>query len=595
MVVEVKDNYFVFSSSLEKMYVYEQDHSHEIGDILHIVGYKKELAFNHLESEFDFKDYLNKKGIKYQLEYKSIEVKYSNFIKVNYLRKKFLSNFDSKTASVVSSLLFGISKDSEYIDLGRDLQIVRIISNTGIYLSLIYKIINFFISKIFKKKKINEPLSILIMSPLLVFSFPKFAVSKFFVLKGFRFANQGLLKKRFNYLELLSISAICFLLLDPNLARQDSFLLCYSIPIIYLLINSSFHFKKKWVKGAFGLISIYLLCIPLIINYYSEISVFSLIYQIIFAPLFTFLYLLSLLSFVGIPIYSFIGSYTSLIYSWLTALSKISPVVFTGTISDIGVALYEFIYLLCLYFLSIRLKPLSKVSVLIYSCFILYFAIPFQSFKQFVSFINVGQGDSTLICYRNTTVLIDTGGNKTKDIATEVLIPYFKKHQIYKIDVLITTHDDYDHSGAVTSLINNFNVNSYITDYKNFPLTINNLTLVNYNNYPSLWEEENDRSLVIGFNLNHKDYLVMGDAPIKIENAIMNGHKYIPCDILKVGHHGSKTSTSEKFTKFLHPKIGVISCGKNNIYHHPHNEVIAILNKYHVEIRRTDLESTITF
>ena len=87
----------------------------------------------------------------------------------------------------------------------------------------------------------------------------------------------------------------------------------------------------------------------------------------------------------------------------------------------------------------------------------------------------------------------------------------------------------------------------------------------------------------------------MGDAPIKIERAIMKDNKYIPCDILKVGHHGSKTSTSDDFVKYLSPKVGVISCGKNNYYGHPHQVVIAILKKYHVEIRRTDLESTITF
>ena len=595
MVVEVKDNYFVFSSSLEKMYVYEPDHFHEIGDILYIVGYKKELDFVHLESEFDFKDYLNKKGIRYQLEYKTIEVKYYNFIKVNYLRKKFLSNFDENTASVVSGLLFGVSKNSDYIDLGRDMQIVRLISSTGIYLSLIYKIINFFISKVFKRKRINEPVSVLLLTPLLIFSFPKFAVCKFFALKGLRFINCGLLKNRFSYLDILSISAIIFLILDPNLVRQDSFILCYSIPIIYLYINGSFHMKKRWAKGAFALISIYLLCLPILIKYYSEIAILSPLIQILFAPLFSFLYLLSLLSFIGTPIYGFVSNYTSLIYNWLNSLGKFNPVVFTGSISEIGIVLYEIIFLTCLYFLSIKLKPLSKVSILVYSCFVLYFIIPFQAFKEYVSFINVGQGDSTLICYKSTTILIDTGGSKSKDVATEVLIPYFKKQQIYKIDLLITTHDDFDHSGAVTSLMNNFNVSSYITDYQAFPLTINNVTLTNYNVYPSLWSEKNDRSLVIGFNINRKDYLVMGDAPIKIENAIMNDNKYIPCDILKVGHHGSKTSTSEKFIKFLRPKIGVISCGKNNMYHHPHNEVIAILNKYQVEIRRTDLESTITF
>ena len=87
----------------------------------------------------------------------------------------------------------------------------------------------------------------------------------------------------------------------------------------------------------------------------------------------------------------------------------------------------------------------------------------------------------------------------------------------------------------------------------------------------------------------------MGDAPKKIENQIMKDNDYIPCDILKVGHHGSKYSSSDTFIKYLSPKVGIISCGKKNSYGHPHSEVISVLTKNHVYIRRTDLEGTITY
>ncbi len=161
--------------------------------------------------------------------------------------------------------------------------------------------------------------------------------------------------------------------------------------------------------------------------------------------------------------------------------------------------------------------------------------------------------------------------------------------------MLITTHDDFDHSGAAPSLIENFTVKEYIKDYQKFPLNVGGLILTNYNVYPELWSEENDESLVISFKVNNFNYLIMGDAPKKIETAIKKDNEYIPCDILKVGHHGSKTSTSEAWIKYLHPTVGIISCGKNNFYGHPHNEVLAVLKKYKVKIRRTDIESTITF
>ena len=159
----------------------------------------------------------------------------------------------------------------------------------------------------------------------------------------------------------------------------------------------------------------------------------------------------------------------------------------------------------------------------------------------------------------------------------------------------MTTHDDFDHSGAVNSLIENFTVKRYEKDYKSFPISIRGFTLTNYNVYPDLWSEENDRSLVIGFNTREYNYLIMGDAPKKIETQIMKDNVFIPCDILKVGHHGSNSSSSDAFIKYLSPKVGVISCGKKNKYGHPHSDVVAILNKYKVRIRRTDLEGTITY
>ena len=87
----------------------------------------------------------------------------------------------------------------------------------------------------------------------------------------------------------------------------------------------------------------------------------------------------------------------------------------------------------------------------------------------------------------------------------------------------------------------------------------------------------------------------MGDAPIKIEKKMMEENKEIKCDILKVGHHGSNTSTSDEFIKYLKPKVGIISCGKKNKYKHPHKSVVETLNKNHVKIRRTDEEGTISY
>ena len=87
----------------------------------------------------------------------------------------------------------------------------------------------------------------------------------------------------------------------------------------------------------------------------------------------------------------------------------------------------------------------------------------------------------------------------------------------------------------------------------------------------------------------------MGDATTYVEKEIMKHVNAIPCDILKVGHHGSNTSSCDDWIRFINPKTAIVSCGKNNRYGHPNKEIVNVLNKYHIPMRRTDLEGTIKY
>ena len=596
LVSEVKDNYYIVSSSFEKMYVHEENHNHEVGDFLHIKGEKSPLSFYHLESEFDFKEYLNKKGVYSELVVEKIEVKFLNPIRIHQIRKNFLSHFDNETRSIVGAILFAQSEESEVSNLSKDLHLVRLFSTSGVYLYLYYFIIGFLLSLFIKKEKVKEIINLILFIPYIFFSFPKFIVLKFFVLKLIRFINNYFLNKRFSYFSLIGISGIFFLIIDYHFAYQDGFLLSYFIPIVSLIINDTFKVRRKIVQKLIVLAFIYLSLIPFTSKYYFEISVLSPFIQLLITPIFGLMFICSVASFLYLPIYSFMGGITSFIGSTLKFFSPIMIKIYVSAPSDIEILLYELLLFSLIYFLSTYHRPIRNILLGISLTVSIIYLVPIKRYiKDYVSFINVGQGDSTLIKYKQYTILIDTGGNKYKDIASKVLIPYLKNRQIYHIDLLITTHDDFDHSGAVTSLIDNFPVKEYVKDYNDFPKSVSDLKITNYNIYPDLWKEENDKSLVLGFKLNNYNYLIMGDAPTKIEKQIIKDNEYIPCDILKVGHHGSKTSTSEELIKYLAPKYGIISCGRNNIYGHPHKDVVAILNKYNVKIRRTDLESTITF
>ena len=303
VVTETKDNYFIASSTFEKFYVYQKDNAYEIGDIISLKGEKKKLDFAVLESDFDFKDYLNKKGVYSQFYPERIEVKFKTPFRLHQIKKEFLSHFDNSSKALIGSILFSMGSDDEIYNSGKELHLFRLLSNSGIYLYLLYSLFSFILGYLIKKDKAKEMVLIILFVPVLIFSFPRFVVIKFVFLKLFRWINEYVLKKRFDYLEILSISGIIFLLINYYFAYQDSFVLSYFIPIEALLFNNSFKgvkkFKKKVLIGGLILLSF----IPFSMSYYHEIAPFSFLFQILLTPFFSIYYFLSLLAFIHVPIY----------------------------------------------------------------------------------------------------------------------------------------------------------------------------------------------------------------------------------------------------------------------------------------------------
>ena len=243
-----------------------------------------------------------------------------------------------------------------------------------------------------------------------------------------------------------------------------------------------------------------------------------------------------------------------------------------------------------------------------------------------VTVIDVGQGDSIFIKLPNNSsnVLIDTGGivnytneewkikNKGYSIAKDRIIPYLKSNGINKLDTLILTHGDYDHMGEAINLIDSFKVNKVIFncgDYNDleqelirklddagirYYSCIKKLSVGKYKfNFlnTKIYNNENDNSSVIYFNYNNNKFLFMGDASKNREKDILDIYNLGSIDFLKIGHHGSDTSTSNEFIDNIEPKYSLISVGKNNRYGHPKKNVLDVLNKS--KIYRTDQDGSI--
>ena len=595
VVYVAKENYILLNSGGERLYVYAKNNDYDIGDILTIEGNKEDFSFTKLESAFDFEEYLNNRGVFHSINAKSIKVNFRNFIRIKQRREKLLQMFDKEQRSIVGSILFSDGGDSELTNTLRELHLARFLAASGIFISAFYVVLTKLFSVFIKKDKIAEIVSISLLVLYSVFTFPRFSVIKVMLLLVIKWINKYPLKEKFSYLSILGGLGIFCLLMNRYLAAQDSFILGFLIPIISYLTRYIGN-RKKITKRLYRYLIIYLFFLPFEINYYNKIVILSLPLQVISTPLFLSIGVVSLLCFFYVPIYKVDEFLIFILQKYSLLIKPLSFGLYFPNLNDGLTLIYFILYFFFLYYASHDFIPLTRAFLISQVTFLLIVALPLENrITKEVNFINVGQGDCTLIRDHNKVALIDTGGLTYTDIANDVLVPYLKKKRIYKIDMVFITHYDFDHYGALEDLQKTYKVNQVYDYASSFPVTMGDITFNNYNYYGQDISEENDKSLVLGFNILNKDFLVMGDAPTYVEKEIIKNESSVPCDILRVGHHGSNTSTCEEWIKYITPEEAVISVGKNNRFGHPNKEVINVLNKYKIKIRRTDIEGTIVY
>ena len=580
----------------------------KIGDIIYVSGYLEEFEKNRNFNLLNYKDYQKNNGIFYKLilsEYKLIRNSNKPLLKIKKIIKDRINNYDSH--KYLESFILG---DKSYLDeetknMYVNLGIIHIFSISGMHISILLELID----KIFKRNNYKKKIigySIIYFYYLLIDSISLLRSLIFLLVKDInKILNLNISKYR-----IIIISILIMLIIRGSAIKEIGFY--YSVIIssgIYLSSKRLSRINNKVFKSLYIYFLAYVLSLPLNIYLYYEINLFSIANNIILIPIISiFIFPLSLVTLV-FPIFD------QLLFNTLVIFEKISFILNTFSInlilmkpSIIVVVLYYI--LIILFFYNKRFMILLLISFLIHKN--INYIVP----STYLIALDVGQGDSILIHNGNYNLLIDTGGNQNSNfsITNNITIKVLKSYGIDRLNYLIITHGDFDHMGETINLVNNFKVEKvifncgeyndlekdlikildkkkikYYSCIKELNIDKNKLYFLQTKEY----DNENDNSNVIYTNLNGYKFMFMGDASITTEEEILSKYNLPDIDVLKVGHHGSKTSSSTEFIDEINPKYSIISVGKNNRYGHPNKE--ALKNLENSKIYRTDKDGSIMF
>ena len=599
-------------------YENKTNESYKLGDEIIVEGILKQPSKNTILNVFNYKNYLLSKNIKYILNAeKIIKIKETN--KIQYKIKNTIIEHINKyqTRNYLKTFLLGDNSEinENIIKTYQNNGISHLFAVSGMHLSLFSAILLYLLRKL----KINDNINYILISIFFVFfSFltnysPSILRALFmYILLGINKIFNLNIKTQYILIFIFS----CLLLYNPfyiyNIGFLFSFIVSFFIIIYQHIINNQKTYLKKLFMTSF---IAFLSSIPIMFQNFFKLNLLTPLINIIFVPIVSFvIFPLSLMTCIFKPLDNIFKLLINTLEFLSTLINKINIDITLAHCPWYIVFIY-YIVIIC-FIKGIHIKDKTKFIPLI-MCLIIHYNIKYIIPTSKITMIDVSQGDSTLIelSHNKGNILIDTGGNffNNKSLLSKVT-NYLVSNGINKLDYLIITHGDYDHMGEAINLVNNFKVEKVIfncgefndlenelikvLDEKKIPyyscikeLNIDNNKLYFLNNKD--YGNENDNSSVIYTELNDNKFLFMGDAGIEVEDDLIEKYNLQDIDVLKVGHHGSKTSSGKEFINEINPKYSIISVGKNNRYGHPNREVLDNLDES--KVYRTDQDGSIMF
>ena len=591
------------------------------GVLVRVVGELSKPNNNTILNAFNYKKYLNNNDIYYILNIENLEI-CSNDVSFIYNIKNIINERISKidNTGYMKAFILGDKNDinSEVYDKYLKIGITHLFALSGMHVGLLSGIILKLLRRLGDLKKYLV-IDIFLVIYGFVVGFPS-SIKRCILFYIFNSINK-MFNINLSSLKLLMLVIFALILYNYKIIFDVGFI--YSVCTVFgiILCNKYINCSNRLLSSFRLSLIAFLFSLPISLSNFYEINILSIFYNMFYVPLVSiFIYPLSLLSFF-IPFCYDVFKFS--IYILEISSNFLASFSFFNVYLNLNLIQVLLVYLLLI---SVFVLRRYKLIILLFLFVIFDLIIPYFDSSSNILYFDVGQGDCILLTtpYRREVILIDTGGiksyvredwmEKESYYVSDNIVSYMKSVGIKKVNYFIISHGDYDHMGEAINLVNNFKVEKVIfncgefnelekelikvLDKKKIPyyfcikelnIDDNKLYFLNNKDYGN----ENDNSSVIYTELNNHKFLFMGDAGVEVEEDLIKKYNLQDIDVLKVGHHGSKTSSSKIFIDEIKPKYSIISVGKNNRYGHPNKEVLDNLNDS--KIYRTDKDGSVMF
>lgn len=635
----VKSNYIDERKIKQKILVrIESINNIKIGDSIVFRGRLNLPDENMNPKQFNYRNYLKSKNIYFTSNSLKNTIKENEttlFYKLKdgfylYVENLFDKNLSVKNSSFAKSIVLA---KTEYIDdeiqYFREVGISHILAVSGLHIGIII----FFIYKVLitfglSKNKIFIINILILIFYLFLIDFPPGAV------RAAAMYTLGIaayfLKVRLNHLIVILSLAIVCLFYNPFLIYNLSFILSFisyiSIFIIYPKIRK-YAYPPNSIKDSVSLtFSINIGILPINLTYFNRINLLSLLSNLFLVPLYS---IGILLCFVMITLGGIKGIHLNIIANILESILEIANKLIEILLKINSFNIYgsspSLLYIIFFYFilyLTLNINAFKNINALfskIVTPYLIYVLLTIvliskvDESKLKIEYLYVGQGDCTILHYKGSSYLIDTGGssNSEKSPGEIYTLNYLQKIGIRHIKGIFISHFDSDHIEGIVHLIPKIKIDKvYINKHlpqnsiyrkivdsnipiiklkegdilsfdKNVNMKVKNSYIENRN--------DNDNSMVLLLEAFKNKFLFTGDISREVENTL----DLPKVTVLKVGHHGSETSTSLDLLEKTQPRLAVISSGIRNSYGHPSINVLNNLEKAEVKTLRTDINGLI--